>query len=501
MTKTHSQHGMESLSATDIWTLNYLFFRTDENTEFKYSLNPRDSDVIQNSTILGGLVGTLVKYTHSGRIEPYLAESFHVEPGNKKWVFKLKPGLSCEDGQKIDSHRFVASLTTSLKRYAALGDALDFENLEGWQEFKNNKAPSIHGLMADGVDNIVFNFRKPPSDLLELLRMPYFGFWCEANFNNDNKWKDDHRITSSGAYTLIPSQSKNSVVLRLRNKSGFQVENSPTEIRFSTVAKSDLSKDFHNTIFEFSKKNDFDDLKPGHQKVVGPPTILFSLALSPFHRGPFADKRNRQIFADRVKKVRKEFPSFPSHFFYFNAQSKLPSRDLSKEKFTLVDGQSKITFAVSSKSLSKTDLQNVDALLTAALLNSGLTHEIIMKDAHDDGWIHKVDSNINFDARISMVDIGGYVINAAIKMMFCSSLGINFGDPSGRIAHLVEKQDTSGGPISQSYVEEFNNIVEDDAIVIPLYHYGLEWRLTSDLDPESLPSVATEPIFEKIKRK
>ncbi len=222
--------------------------------------------------------------------------------------------------------------------------------------------------------------------------------------------------------------------------------------------------------------------------------------MSPIYHGPFVNKKNRQIFSDRIKSVRKDFPTFTSHFFYFNAKSTLPTRDLSKEKFDLKDGESKITFAVSSK-LSQTDFKNVDALLKAALAHSGLSHEIIMKDAHDDGWIHKVDSNKNFDGRIALVDIGGYVINAAIKMMFCSSLGINFGDPSGHITHLVEKQDAIGGPISQAYVDEFNSIVEDDAIVIPLYHYGLEWRLTPDLDLESLPTVATEPIFEKIKRK
>lgn len=498
--KAHFQHGTDDKWDSN-WTLNYLSFRTDEKSEFKFSLNPRDSDLIQNSTILGGLVGTLVKYGHSGRIEPYMAESFQVEPGNRKWTFKLKAGLNCEDGEKIDSHRFVASLTASLKRYSELGDALDFENLEGWNDFKAQKTPAINGLIADGPENIIFEFRKPPSDLLELLRMPYFGFWCESNFEgNEMKWKDDHLIVSSGAYELAPQSPKNSVLLRLRKGSGFESKGSPTEILFSTVTKSDLFKDFKNTIFEFSKKNDFDDLKPGHQKIVGPPTMLFSLALSPYFNGPFADKHNRQIFADRIKAVRNKFPSFTSHFFYFNAQSRLSQRDFSKEKFKL-SNDGKITFAVASKAFSKTDLEQVDQLLIEALNDSGLSHEIVVKDAHDDGWVHKVDSNKQFDARISTVDIGGYVINAAIKMMFCSSLGINFGDPSGRIVKLVEEQDSKGGPISQDYVNEFNEIIEDDAVVIPLYHYGMEWRLTPDVDTQSLPVVATEPIFEKIRKK
>lgn len=500
MTKTHIQHGMEENSDSK-WTLNYFSFRTDEKSEFKYSLNPRDSDLIQNSTILGGLVGTLVKYGHSGRIEPYMTDSFHVEPGNRKWTFTLMSGLNCEDGKEINNHRFVANLTSSLRRYSDSGDALDFENLEGWSDFKEKKTSSIKGLRAEGDKNIIFSFNKSPSDLLELLRMPYFGFWCEANFEGpENKWKDDHRIISSGAYALAPSSSNNSVLLRLRNDSRLKEKESPTEILFSTIVKSEISKDYKNTIFEFSKKNDFDELKLGYQKVIGPPTMLFSLALSPFFDGPFANKRNRQIFADRIKSARREFPHFTSQFFYFNAQSKLPQRDLSKEKFK-VGTQNKLTFAVASKAFSKSDLKDVELLLTTALNNSGLSYEIIVKDAHDDGWVHKVDSNKLFDGRITSVDIGGYVINAAIKMMFCSSLGINFGDPSGRIFRLVERQDISGGPIGQNYIDEFNQIIEDDAAVIPLYHYGIEWHLTPDIDTQSLPIVATEPIFEKIRRK
>lgn len=483
------------------WTLRYLSFRSDENSEFKYSLNPIDSDLIQNSTILGCLVGTLVKYAHSGRIEPYLAESFQVDENNRKWTFKLKSNLSCEDGRKIDSHRFVASLTSSLRRYAEQGDALDFESLVGWNEFKNNKLKLIKGLSADDDNNIIFNFVKPPSDLLEFLRMPYFGFWCESNFDDTTrKWKDDHSIVSSGAYSIVPSPAKDSLTLKLRKNSGFDGLESPSEIYFGKVTKGDLLKEHKNTIITFSRKSDVEEFHSELAKIVGPPTMLFALSLSPYFDGLFMDKQNRQIFADRIKVARQYFPEFSSSYFYFNAKTDLPNRDLSSKAFNVKKG-SKLTFAVASKSFSGTDLNNVDKLLSLALRDSGLSYQIIVKDPHEDGWVHKVDSNKMFDARITSVDIGGYVINAAIKMMFCSKLGINFGDPSTKICKLVEEQDENGGPIPQSYVDEFNKIIHDDASVIPLYHYGIEWRLTPDLDTQSLPVVATEPIFEKIRRK
>ncbi len=497
------RHGMVGCSKK-LWELSYLFFRPNEEAKFSYSLNPRDSDLIQNSTLLNSLVSTLVKYGPSGRIEPYLSKSFTVSSDNKKWIFKLHPNLKCEDGVAITSSRFAISLTNSLKRYSLSGDVLDFENLRGWSEFKNNIKKSIDGVYSIDKENLlIFEFEKSPSDLLELLRMPYFGFWCESNFNsNDNNWKNDHTIVSSGSYKVESSIVGTKLILRKRNDWLLNTDKSPDTISFSVIKPSEFSAVNNNNhqIVMYNKKDNIEYDHKAMMKVSGPPTMFFGFALSPYFNGLFKSKKNRQIFNDRVKKIKHYFPAFSSDFFYFNATSEISKRDFSDKRFEIDTPSKAITFAIASNNVSKSDLLHIEELLTMVFSKENITFKIIQNDAHDDNWFLKVDSNVNFDARITTVDIGGHVINAAIKMMFCSQLGVNFGDPSERICALVSKQTEKGGPIDQAYIAAFNEIIQDDSIVIPLYHYGLEWLVSTDIDLKSLPLVATEPIFEKIQK-
>ncbi len=493
--KSFTQRGMEEvLSNKEV--LKYLFFKSDNNTRFTFSFNPKDSDIIQNSTLLSGLVATLVKYSTNGKIEPYLAESFVVENDLKTWKFKIRDGYKCENGEIITANSYVENLTRSLFRYANSGDVLDFENLEGWP---SNSKLAIGGLYADQ-NEVIMKFKKAPSDLLEFLRMPYFGYWCVDNFNEKNEWKDNHKIISSGAYQLDMTANSASVRLKRRDDSKLSTSKSPKRIIFDTFSDKELNeKTAIPTIFQFSRKKEVNVFNNDLRLVSAPPTMLFTIALSPYFHGIFKDKSNRQIFRDKLDRYRDKFKRFNSTYFYFNASSPLDQRDKSNLNFNTTGFSKVIKFAVATKSFTNLDLDEVSELLKLIFQGSGLKYEIIVNDAHENDWLAKVDSNIEFDARITSVDIGGHVINAAIKMMFCSKMGINFGDPSNEICNLVEKKDNLGGPISDEYVQNFNKIVYDQSIVIPLYHYGMEWYFTDDIDPSSVGIMSTEPKFEDIR--
>jgi hypothetical protein len=86
--------------------LNYIFHRPEMAPEVSFSLAPSHSDSFENQTILNALVGTLVKYDVSGRIEPYLASSWSKSKDGRRWEFALQDHLECEDGTPITASSY-----------------------------------------------------------------------------------------------------------------------------------------------------------------------------------------------------------------------------------------------------------------------------------------------------------------------------------------------------------------------------------------------------------
>ena len=111
-----------------------------KNLEF--SLTKELSERIINFDILNNLVGTLVKRDGSGRLTPYLAETWSVSEDKKKWQFKLRSGLKCDNGEPLNAEIFVKHLIPKFLAYAEKGKAL-FEQLEGWEVFVKGRESSI----------------------------------------------------------------------------------------------------------------------------------------------------------------------------------------------------------------------------------------------------------------------------------------------------------------------------------------------------------------------
>ena len=86
-------------------------------------------------------------------------------------------------------------------------------------------------------------------------------------------------------------------------------------------------------------------------------------------------------------------------------------------------------------------------------------------------------------------------------MMFCTKLGINFPDPSGRICELVSNGIESLKGIDNSFINQFNQILYEDAVIIPIQHLSSKWFVTNDIDPMSLPKTVIYPQFELIRTK
>jgi peptide/nickel transport system substrate-binding protein len=80
------------------------------------SLDPADSnhpDSFTRSNLSRLIFDTLVDQDDRGRLQPAIATSWEPEPGNQRWHFYLRPGISFHDGTAVNSDTVTASLRTA----------------------------------------------------------------------------------------------------------------------------------------------------------------------------------------------------------------------------------------------------------------------------------------------------------------------------------------------------------------------------------------------------
>ena len=453
--------------------------------KMQFLLSKAGADFSHNQLVLNAVVGTLVKYGQSGRIEPYLAESWTVSEDKKIWKFKIRQGSKCDDGTLITAQLIRDNLEHNLFDYSKTGSVIMFDHIVGWSEVQKGSNKKLLGLLAQ--ENVLeLRFDENPDDLLELLRMPYFGLWIEKN----------NSLLSTGPYK-IESNTGKSVSLVLRDD-WFTV----TKKSFKKVLVSFTSFSLKNIKLEsgsilklpFYVKED-QHIDTGYW-ILSPPTRLEAFVLSPTKSQFFNYPENRKIFLNRVHSLYPD--KVKSKFFYPSAQTNgLTSKNFEHKKGN--QPSQKLTFALERTTYSPEELQKLKEIIAFALEGSGQSFDLLEKDANDKDWFKKTDSNNYFDSRIASVDIGAYPLYMAIKMMFCTKLGINFPDHTGAICELVTKGIRSGTPIDQSFIDQFNKTLFNEAVVIPIFHHSDKWLVSEDLNPSTLPATTLYPQFELVE--
>ena len=113
--------------------------------------------------------------------------------------------------------------------------------------------------------------------------------------------------------------------------------------------------------------------------------------------------------------------------------------------------------------------------------------------------IKKYLSNRDYDIRINWGVIAS-MSNWIIDMMFCSNLGMSLPDANGRVCDLVSSQNKM--PMNMNlYAEKFQNIIEDESSIIPIYHTGSLWINSDSVDTSDLSPLSPIPYLENLNQK
>lgn len=483
----------------DFMNLHYFFTFTSNQSKSQFGLSPQDSDLEANAVILNSLVGTLVKTSPNGKTEAYLAESFATSEDGKVWRYKMRRGLTCDDGTNITAENFVNRLTWSLREYAKFTAPVDLEHLLGWEEFAKG-GENLSGLRHDG-DEVVFQFTTSPEALNELLRMPYFGFWCAANFDETGKWIQGETFVSSGAYSLANRGADGSVKTALRPEWFSATKKSPESVTFqymkpAAIAEFLARKSDEQVMVHTTSTMQFNELRELN-RIDGIPQMLSTMIINPRKQSGFDSIEIRRLVQQEIRVAMLGNSTFKSGLFYMTSASPpIPNPQIEATK--VLSGKS-ITLPFRGPLSDRAEI--AVSIVRRAIEKLGGSLQLEILDPNDPKTLESMTNPENFDLRLNAVGIGGHFLNSAIKMIFCTKLGVSYPDPSGRICNLVRKQEQIGGPIGQEYEREFNQILEEDASVIPTSHFGTSWLLSSLLEPSSIAINGEFPNLEDVRLK
>jgi hypothetical protein len=453
------------------------------------SFDPVDSDLLSNQIFMKHLVGTLVRYRSGGEFAPYLAESWRAADGGKSWSFFIRNGLSCEDGEEISAQSFKKSYQRIFPIYKKQSNLPYFDDLKD--------------MIVDG-QVLTFKFNKPVnSGFLEYMSMAYYGFFCEENFKKGN-WKSKKKITSSGSYALTEvNEIEKYGVLKSRTNWPVSIDyaNGPKTVK---IFWGDVPSGLQSSRAIVQTNDAPGPLNPAFVKVLGAPDILYSVVLDINSKSPFRSKKLRQKFKSILRLRQKEL--------IFNSETATLTDKIFIDQNVDLSNQS---------TLSEPKIENIDFpidILTTDSVGPELKYaeELVAKTLSEIKIpfnFKRIGSDPNykpkdkasrdkFSVRIVSVFSGATFDSWVTDMMFCSSLGISFPDPSGHICTLIKKSLAGeDARARKSIANDMANIIEEDSSVLPVFHIRNAFYFSDDID---LKSIAPDTIvldFESLELK
>ena len=479
----------------------HLEYILTHSSKHKFSTDPVLSDYIMNQTFLGSVVGTLTRYKASGKYENFLLEDWTHSKDGLNWDLKLKPGLKTQMGHPIDFYGYTSGLKKLLKiYYVHLGDDIAFQYLEGYRAFVTGKSSELAGLKVISPYHLKLRFRIKPVDLYEILSMPYYGFHSESNFDSKGQWKDDRFIDSSGPYILSTIEpDKQELHLRAR-KGWFSInKKAPQTVHIKIQDFETLSLNVGNQIIYKRFKN-LGEVPAGFSYLPENLAKITTYVLSD-KKPPFNNVQNRQLLR-----------YFVNSYLEKNPLDQLTSRSTTKMYPSFKDSSmpSDLNLNVKLKGNLKVYLpyreKGPQALkyqfgaLDFALRKMGLNPEYHnLKELSLSESTRILRDNKEFHIRSASVVTDIEVKPSVIWMMFCTKMGVAFNDPSGRICKLTAKYQNSGDKDLARYTDLFQEILEEDSSVIPLYRYGLGWLISNSIKQASVSPVNVIPSFDLVE--
>lgn len=180
------------------------------------SLDPSQVEDGLGFRVIVNLMDGLYGYTNAGELVPSLAESYEASKDLKTWTFTLKPGVKWSDGVPVEADQFITAIERALdpKTGSKLSGLL--RNIEGAEKYIAKKAPHVSGLEAKG-NKLWVRLERPEGELRQTFTLPItYPLRKDILEKTKGNWDlmKDPSIPTLGFYVLESFQRGQALVLR-----------------------------------------------------------------------------------------------------------------------------------------------------------------------------------------------------------------------------------------------------------------------------------------------
>lgn len=454
------------------------------------SLDPSQVEDGLGFRVIVNLMEGLYGYTNSGELVPQLAESYVVSADRKTWTFTLKPNLKWSDGVPVEADQFITAIERALspKTGSKLSGLL--RNIEGAKKFIDGKAKHVSGLEASG-QKLWVRLERPEAELLQTFTLPItYPLRKDILDKTHGAWDllHDPSIPTLGYYVLESFQRDQAVVLRAAKP---LPEGAPKKVIFRIVREESTA----GGLFEQGKL-DFVNRVPAYdwdryrQEGVAHAVPFLATYFLGFNlkKPPFNDREFRRAVAGAIRKKELvlalgsgEKPAYswipeglPGYQPFQSDREGLDPRfqdSVKKVRMKPWDGVIELGFDASSR--NATVLEKVQADLQARL-----GWKVVLKNQEWKTFVKNIYLNPTAIFR------HGWSAPTKDPLIFISPFGTN--DPFSFTKTSDVKMDRKiseirslpdGPERTAALIAAEKWIVEDEALVVPLYHYVTAYLL------------------------
>lgn len=441
---------------------------------------------MSNDIAFAPVYSGLVSDYERGRYTGVLAESWTASSDFKQWDFRLRRGITFEDGREVGAGDILASwrrLAVQMRRRGSRGGFL--EKLEGFERMGGDG--SISGL-SNGAGAIRLRFKVPFPNLLAALSETMNSVVApECYHPKSGDWLCTRKAVSSGPYRLA-RWDENVLVLELRH-------DFPAEFRhpraLHTVAVGDRwSLDQVGLVFSASNRppQDPDFVFHGGMEA----GISFVACLSWAKPGSVCSARKtREEMRGALQRslVRSGFAA--SRSFFPPAIPGIRDAELHLDAEAGSHRASGRTLLFDPMKGSGGYALAVNAAVAAAAQAVGaraVQHPLTVTE-----WNEELEPRLK-DRRVDVAMVATEITpdqrDSSVRFMFRSKEGVRLPDPTGRIERELQRE-----PLD---FQRINDLLWDDAVVWPLEHFAWGTWARASFDLSKLNSALPNPRVQWI---
>ncbi|MFA5140765.1 MAG: ABC transporter substrate-binding protein [Elusimicrobiota bacterium] len=425
----------------------------------------------------------LVSNFLDGKPQGMIAEEWKVDSTGKRWRFKIRRGLTFEDGTPITPQVVLQNFRRIV--WLTRNDGLVLNSLmPEVASWKSYDAPLSSIFLEKG--DLVFKFSKRPINLFEAISQAIYGIANPKCFDEKGTWRDPMETCSSGPYR-IKQITDNKVVLQAREVGYPRLKDAPDTVEIHAPTKAgdnvvralldgrgDLTVE-HS--FGISRRTLSDIAEAGLRIVEEPPVRMHFVHLN-HGRGPFANKALRQSFRDYFLRLISDDREYAASGIAVDS-SFIPKGGVGYLQFRIPDspaprkeGPDQVEVLFFPISADAQIQHSIEGCVVRALKAHGLAPHVTRYPDRFEAFNRM--RRGDFDLIVRGTGIAVNNPYGDFRLMFMSKLGALIPDPSGEIPALIEKAEDEESPTERARIaEKINALIYGESAIVTFAHSNL----------------------------